>query len=99
MDQSKELKSIELKGNLESKLDDALFELKYRLGLKKSTLAEIQRMYGYCLGMRSSLMELNKTLGCNQWDFKGELIIQELLKSELGSLSKKGLSEFKWPVI
>lgn len=84
-----------LKQALTNKLFDAITELKLRQ--KSGSLSEIQRMFGYVLGMRVAIMEVNKANGEDPYNFSGRLGIDEMLKDNFGQMNLKQVREYRFP--
>jgi len=83
-----------MKALLESMLQQALQELNTRAKQTKTTVPEIQRMYGFCLGVRSSIMLLNRQANICEHDFIGNETMTRLMKHDFGSKNKAQTYDF-----
>jgi len=83
-----------MKAYLEDMLEQSLIELSTRARTKKSTLSEVQRMYGFCLGVRASIMRLNKDLSVYEYEFKNSDKMQRLMQAEFGYMNKNETLNF-----
>ena len=83
-----------LKYNLEYKLQEALLELNKRLSEAKPF--EVQRMYGYCLGARMALQELQRHSRANAALFRNDSTMDTLARFQLGKLkTRTDIENFK----
>lgn len=76
-----------LKKDLEEKLGNALTELFMRM--KTGNMSQVQRMYGFVLGLRIALQALNIADSTSRYEYRNNEIIEKLLNMQFGALKLK----------
>jgi len=80
------------KKRIEDKLGDALHELRTRCSHKSTKLSEIQRIYGFILGLRVALMQFDPEDPYN-WKYHEDVLW--LLAKGFGQLTLKEIREIR----
>lgn len=78
----------ELRNKLNIKLASAIVELKNR-----RTLTDIQRLYGFCLGVRAVLIELDRQIEFSEYD-QSMRLVDDMLDAGLSQMNKKQALEY-----
>lgn len=80
---------------LEKKLADAWHMMTDEA--RKGNSRETQRMFGFVMGIRFALMEVNKAAGVYEYGFKGADAINDLLRANFGRMPQGKLKDFAFP--
>ena len=79
---------------LETKMVEALKELKLRSLERESSISDVQRMYGVVLGIRMVTIEFNRAEGVPKHDYFGSLIIERMLEENFGKMNRSEMKGY-----
>lgn len=85
---------------LKKALVEQLFEsyTELRFSALEEDLEDVQRLYGVLMGLRFSVLSLNRILVMpDEYEFEGTLTLQNLMQSKFSQMSLKEIRRYSFP--